>query len=182
MTDFTFTESAPYEDYNGVDAQTVNAVDIFALTDKGAAFVTTEYRPWYNGQRLGTDSQIRNISAREEKERFCQSDGKYYLSYNCLSDSFHNPLDFLAHVEKNRYTFEREFRNFPMFAASKRADSIPFFRFHGNLKFLSAAFLYVIYDEGILTAVIEVANRILARDGKIGWEHRDGEVRRATNG
>lgn len=180
MTDFTFTESAPREYYNRVDAQYVAAVDVFALTDKGAAFVTTEYRPWYNGQRLGTDIQIHNISAREEKERFCQSDGKYYLSYNCLSDSFHNSLVFLAHVEKNRFVFEREFRNYPMFAASKRADSIPFFRFRGNLKFLSAAFSYVIYDEGILTAVIEVANRILARDGKTGWEYRGGEVRRQS--
>ena len=51
MTDFAFLESIPREHYNRVDAQTVNAVNIFAQMDKGAAFVTTEYRPRYEAQR-----------------------------------------------------------------------------------------------------------------------------------
>ena len=67
-----------------------------------------------------------------------------------------------------------------MFKASRRADSIPFYRFHGNLKLIAAAFSYVIYDTDTLTAVIGAANRILARDGKAGWEYRDGEVRRRS--
>lgn len=178
MTNFTFTESAPYEHYNRVDAQIVQTVDVFAATDKGAAFVTRMFKPFHGG-RLLTDSRCHNIEAQTAKERFCESDGKYYMSYNCLSGSlFNNPLDFLAHVENKAYTFRRELRFAPMFIPSKRTDSVPFVTFHGNLKQISVAFGYVIYDGDILTAVIEAANRILARDGKAGWEYKDGEIRR----
>lgn len=179
MADFAFLESIPYEHYNRVDAQTVNAVNIFAQTDKGAAFVTTEYRPRYDGQRLETNSRCHNIEAQTAKEWFCDSGGKYYLSYHCLSGSFHNPLDFLAHVENKPYTFRR-IPFLDMFIPCLMGE-VPFTTFHGNLNEISAAFEYKIYDEGILTAVIESANRILARDGQPGWEYVDGRVKARMN-
>lgn len=178
MTDFAFLESAPYERYNRVDTQTVNAVNIFAQTDRGAAFVTTEYRPRYEGQRLGTNSRFHNIEAQTAIKRFCDSGGKYYLSYHCMSGSFHNPLGFLAHIESKAYTFRRI--PFADMFIRCRMGKAPCVIFHGNLNEISAAFEYYIYDEGILTAVIDAVNRILARNGQAGWEYRDGEVGRKS--
>lgn len=137
-----FIEKEPYKDFDKWNWRECLMYPTFMLKDNKEYFILNRRSPQEEWDKKD-DKKVLDILKR--------NDGRYTYFYNRLLEG--SPYDFLKEVIKNKYSFEK----FSELIEHKERN---YCDFHGNLKEISSAFHYRIYDDKMSENIRNVFNLI----------------------